>query len=749
MSEQTLFERDLAAWMTVETSGGMPERAVIEAIEATRRVRPDPAWLARLRQPALRWERQLAVGTAPGRLVLVAIVALLVLAAVALVAVGWRPFAPPTSADWNGYRGGPDRAGIGGDGPVGRPVLQWRFAAGDSVKDGLAIAGDLVVVPGQDGVIHAIGLADGAERWRFAPGTSVTTPYIDGGLVFVSDGRGRVHALQLASGAEQWVSSEVLDSATSPTAVDGLVIIGTGRGDLAALDARTGDRRWRLILSRVAVRDPAAAPGTIYVGTADGIFSALRTSDGSVLWSKDFRGDPLGAPTVAAGLVFSGSRSDEPGGRLRALDAATGDVIWQTDEPWFAPAVSNGLAVSGRDDGFLVARDVRTGAERWRFVAGGGSIRGPAIYGSTVVFGADQDRWIGAVDLASGGFLWRYDIDGSNQCCVAVAKGYVVVGTMSGSVYVVGGDGSTLRPGSPPATNPPPTRPASLPASPGPSNELPEPYLIAERLGRDVTGIAEPLGMAIAPSGDLYVTDTSMQVTRIAPDDQIERWGRPGSGKGEFDFIPAAASGNRHGSIAVGPDGIVYVSDSDNHRIQVFTGNGDFVRMFGSLGSEPGQFTIPFDLGVDAQGNVFVVDDGLMRLTKFDRSGQPVWIVDGTTDPRLVGHLHTPRIDERGRITVINDDLGLIVVLDSDGSVIDSFEAPGCGVAIDPSGRFHVTECLGTTRVYDATHVVVAMTRDMNLVTVEVGASGQIVGLERGGDVIRFTTALPAISSQP
>jgi outer membrane protein assembly factor BamB len=708
--------------------------------------------LARLRQPALRWEQRTAVGTPRRRLVLIAVSTLLMLAALAAVAGGWRPFEAPAGADWSGYRGGPSRASLGDNGPVGAPVLHWRFQAGDSVKDAIAIAADLVIAPSQDGVVHAIGIADGAERWRFAPGTSVSAPYVDGELVFVVDGRGRLHALQLATGAERWVSSEVLDTVSSPIVDGGLIILGTGDGDLVALDARTGDRRWRVTLSQGAVRDPAAGPGMIVAGTVDGVLVAVRSSDGSTLWTKDFQGDPLGTATVAANIVYTGSRSDEPGGRLRALDAATGNLLWQTDEPWFAPAVGQGLAISGRIDGLIVARDARTGVERWRF-ASGGSTRGPAIYGSTVVFGVDPDAWIGAVDVATGGLLWRYDVEGSNQCCVAVAKGYVVVGTMAGTVYAIGGDGSTPTPTSPPAL--PPSQSASAPSTEPPSPsasafaELPEAYRIVERLSPEATGIDDPLAVAVGPDGDIYVTDTSMRVARIRPDGTILRWGSPGAGDGQFDFLAAAANANAHGSIAVAPDGTVYVSDSDNHRIQVFTPDGRYLDQFGSIGSEPGQFTIPFDLGVDANGNVYAVDDGLRRLTKFDPSGRPIWVVDGSKDRRLDGHLHTPRIDDQGRITVANDDLGLVVVLGPDGSVLDSFEAPTCGVSVDPGVRFHIVDCTGRGWVYDSSRTAVAATRNLNLITVELGPDGQIVGLDRNGDVLRLAMASPSVSPAP
>ncbi|MEA2548919.1 MAG: outer membrane protein assembly factor BamB, partial [Chloroflexota bacterium] len=349
MTERTVFERSLAAWMVDETSGGMPERAVNETIDATARVRPSRRWLARLREPALRWDRRTGVGTPRRRLALIAALALLVLALLGAAVGGWRPFGPPVLADWNGFHAGPGRAGTSDAGPIGRPVLHWRFVAGDSVKDAIAVAGDLVLAPSQDGILHAIQLADGIERWRFGPGTSVTAPYAENGRVFLTDGHGIVHALDLETGAELWHSSDVLESATSPTSGNGLVIIGTGGGEIVALDSGTGARRWRVRVSTVAIHEPAFADGMVYVTAADGTISARRAADGTQVWAINVAPDPTGTPTVSEGILYVGSRSAEAGGRLRALDPATGATLCQTDQPSFAPALSGGLAISGRD----------------------------------------------------------------------------------------------------------------------------------------------------------------------------------------------------------------------------------------------------------------------------------------------------------------------------------------------------------------------------------------------------------------
>ncbi|HZW31283.1 MAG TPA: peptidyl-alpha-hydroxyglycine alpha-amidating lyase family protein [Isosphaeraceae bacterium] len=80
-----------------------------------------------------------------------------------------------------------------------------------------------------------------------------------------------------------------------------------------------------------------------------------------------------------------------------------------------------------------------------------------------------------------------------------------------------------------------------------------------------------PTNLAVAPSGDLYVTDGygNCRVHQFSADGTLIRsWGEPGSGPGQF-HLP-------HG-IAVAPDGRVFVADRENDRIQIFSPDGEFL----------------------------------------------------------------------------------------------------------------------------------------------------------------------------
>ena len=69
--------------------------------------------------------------------------------------------------------------------------------------------------------------------------------------------------------------------------------------------------------------------------------------------------------------------------------------------------------------------------------------------------------------------------------------------------------------------------------------------------------------------------------------------------------------------VEVDNDGVVYVSEHDNHRLTVLTSDDKFVTSFGREGSEPGQFRSPRGLTVDSSGVVYVCDSANNRVEMF------------------------------------------------------------------------------------------------------------------------------------
>jgi DNA-binding beta-propeller fold protein YncE len=168
-----------------------------------------------------------------------------------------------------------------------------------------------------------------------------------------------------------------------------------------------------------------------------------------------------------------------------------------------------------------------------------------------------------------------------------------------------------------------------------------------------------PTNLAISPEGDLYITDGygNARVHKFTPDGRLLfSWGEPGPGHGQFR-LP-------HG-IAVDGQGIVYVADRENSRIQLFSSDGKYL-------SEWTDVVRPCQVFIDGAGNVYVAELGFRagmwpgttapsadapggRLSIFDRNGvlQARW--GGGRNPTAAGEFFAPHgiwVDGQGDIYV-------------------------------------------------------------------------------------------------
>jgi DNA-binding beta-propeller fold protein YncE len=89
---------------------------------------------------------------------------------------------------------------------------------------------------------------------------------------------------------------------------------------------------------------------------------------------------------------------------------------------------------------------------------------------------------------------------------------------------------------------------------------------------------------ALSPQGDIYISDGygNARIHKYSPDGKLLfSWGGPGTRPGEFN-IPH--------NITCDADGWVYVADRENHRVQVFDGNGRYETQWNNLHRPSGLF---------------------------------------------------------------------------------------------------------------------------------------------------------------
>jgi DNA-binding beta-propeller fold protein YncE len=75
------------------------------------------------------------------------------------------------------------------------------------------------------------------------------------------------------------------------------------------------------------------------------------------------------------------------------------------------------------------------------------------------------------------------------------------------------------------------------------------------------------------------------------------------------------------GDVKVSQDGLIYIADSINNRIQVFDRKGNFKRSVGTAGQGPSDLLQPSSLDLDKNNNLIVSDSGNLRIQIFDSRG--------------------------------------------------------------------------------------------------------------------------------
>ncbi len=134
-------------------------------------------------------------------------------------------------------------------------------------------------------------------------------------------------------------------------------------------------------------------------------------------------------------------------------------------------------------------------------------------------------------------------------------------------------------------------------------------------IGKDF--LERPTGIAVnEKSGELLVVDTiNSEIIRY----DLESYkfkgkiGRMGSEPGIFHYPT---------NIFVSREGLIFVSDSLNFRIQIFTPDGKFLNAFGKPGDGPGYFARPRGVAVDSDGNIYVVDALFDNVQVFNKNGE-------------------------------------------------------------------------------------------------------------------------------
>jgi len=269
-------------------------------------------------------------------------------------------------------------------------------------------------------------------------------------------------------------------------APNGDVVVAGDSGEVWKVSP-DGSVRWRndaTDTTRGFHGTPMIANDTVYVGAYDGALYAFDLQSGGQYWRSQV-GDAIGSsPGYHDGLVYIAVEYYDPSGGLFALDAITGEVVWQdqriSNHPHSTCAIDRdaGRLVVGDNDGKLYGWSypdheflwtyetggsikgpiamhdgsaffgswsehvysvaLGDGSEEWTVEAGANVMAGPSVEPSTgTVYVGNQDESLFALDAEKGTRQWETDVGGWIIGCPTVTSDHVLVGSYAPKLVAV------------------------------------------------------------------------------------------------------------------------------------------------------------------------------------------------------------------------------------------------------------------------------------------------------------------------
>ena len=196
--------------------------------------------------------------------------------------------------------------------------------------------------------------------------------------------------------------------------------------------------------------------------------------------------------------------------------------------------------------------------------------------------------------------------------------------------------------------------------------------------------LSGPSGSVCDSRDNLYVGDSrNDRVQLFTRDGQLlDGWGRSGAREGEFA---------RPWGITIDTQGDVYVADWGNNRVQKFSPEGRYLMSFGGAQRGAGALDHPAGVAVDGDGDVYVTDWGNNRVQIYE--------ADGEVLATLHGDMY--ELSKAGNY-LLNRDAAFIKIINRSENVMPVAQAflPPTGIAIDEEDRIVVADGRGRLTVY-------------------------------------------------
>jgi DNA-binding beta-propeller fold protein YncE len=203
---------------------------------------------------------------------------------------------------------------------------------------------------------------------------------------------------------------------------------------------------------------------------------------------------------------------------------------------------------------------------------------------------------------------------------------------------------------------------------------------------------------------NIWVTDVGAHiVVKFSPQAQVLLTLGTKGQAGDWDEAGQSHHFNEPNDVITGRNGDIFVvqghtAGKGDPRVLKFDKNGNFTKSWGGRGTEPGQFTVAHGIAIDAKGLLWVTDRENQRIQIFDQDGKFVKQLKyaGLPCGLVIGDQY---------IYMVNGFAGQLLRLDLNGNVLGAVGKPGKGlgefgeahfVVASPKGEIYVSDTVNS-----------------------------------------------------
>ncbi len=215
----------------------------------------------------------------------------------------------------------------------------------------------------------------------------------------------------------------------------------------------------------------------------------------------------------------------------------------------------------------------------------------------------------------------------------------------------------------------------------------------------------EPAGVVLDGAGIAYVVDSFRNaIRRVGTDGTVVTIaGQSSVNPGSSDGTGSAASFNRPRGIAIGGDGALYITDTQNHTIRRITTAGVVTTVAGTAGSSgaangtgaAARFNQPFGITVGSDGALYIADGANFTIRRMTLTGA-VTTIAGTAGASGIADGTGASARFGFPAGIVGDGAGALYVSDQENNTIRKVTLAGVTTTIAGNGSTTAADGIGT-----------------------------------------------------